>query len=68
MTEEDGNLDGVPKVRMTDVKSVEGPRRNGVGIEDFITSSLCGQHKFERVKAFTPGSKWCDAILNMRHQ
>lgn len=65
MAEEDGDLDGFLEVGVSDVKSIEGPGRNAVGIEDFVAPCLGGQSELESVKTFASGSKWSDAVLRM---
>ena len=42
VAEEDGDLEGVLKVRVSDVESVEGCRGNATCVEDFIATSLRG--------------------------
>jgi len=68
MAEEDGDLEGVLEVGVSDVESEEGSGGNATGAEDFITTSLRGQRELECVQTFTLGSEWNDALLHTRHQ
>lgn len=68
VAEEDGDLEGVLKVGVPDMESVERPGGNAAAIQDFIASGFRGQREFERVQMFASGSEWYDALLNVRHQ
>lgn len=57
MAEEDGDLDGVFEMGVTEVEPIEGPRRNAMGSKGFIASSVGSQRELEGVKMFASGSK-----------
>jgi len=68
VAEEDGDLEGVLDMGVTDVESVEGLGGNSARVEDFVAAGLGGQREFEGVQAFAPGSEWSNALLYVRHQ
>jgi hypothetical protein len=68
VTEENGDVDGVPEVGVTDVESMDGLGRNGVGIENFTVSGLGGQCELEGMKTFATGGKGSNSVLQMGHQ
>ena len=68
MAEEDGNLERVLQVGVSDVESVEGFRGNAAGVENFVAAGPCDQRELEGVEAFAFRSERSDALLHMRHQ
>ena len=68
MAEEDGSLEGVLEVGVSDVEPVEGCGGNAACVEDLIAAGLRIQREFESVQTFASGSEWSDALLYRRRQ
>jgi len=68
VAEEDGDLEGILHVGVSDVESVEGRGGNAECIEDFIAAGLHVQRELEGVQAFASGGEWSDALLHTSYQ
>ena len=67
VAEEDGDLERVLKVGVSDVEPVEGLGGNTGCVEDSVAAGLRDQRELEGVQAFAFGSEWSDALLHMGH-
>jgi hypothetical protein len=63
VAEEDGDLEGILHVGVSDVESVERCGGDAACIEDFIAAGLRVQRKFEGVQTLASGGERSDALL-----
>ena len=67
VAEEDGDLEGILHVGVSDVESVEGCGGNAACIEDFIAAGLRVQCELKGVQVFASGGEWGDTLLHMNY-